>query len=75
MIHLADGGDKATFQWWLDEITNQSVDFDIVGISYSPYCHGTLAELSENMDNISERYNKKVPFIKRLATSAQVLTN
>lgn len=39
MLHLADGGDKSAFQWWLDEITNQSVDFDIVGISYYPYWH------------------------------------
>ena len=47
MLHLADGGVKSAFQWWLDEITKQSVDFDIVGISYYPYCHGTLAELSD----------------------------
>lgn len=64
MLHLADGGDKSAFQWWLDEITNQSVGFDIVGISYYPYWHGTLAELSENMDNISERYNKKVVVVE-----------
>ena len=64
MLHLADGGDKSAFQWWLDEITNQSVDFDIVGISYYPYWYGILAELSENMDNISERYNKKVVVVE-----------
>lgn len=64
MLHLADGGDKSVFQWWLDEITNQSVDFDIVGISYYPYWHGSLADLAENMDNISERYNKKVVVVE-----------
>lgn len=64
MLHLADGGNKTTFQWWLDEITNQSVDFDIVGISYYPYWHGNLSALSENMDNISERYNKKVVVVE-----------
>ena len=64
MLHLADGGDKSAFQWWLDEITKQSVDFDIVGISYYPYWYGILAELSENMDNISERYNKKVVVVE-----------
>lgn len=64
MLHLADGGNKATFQWWLDEITNQSVDFDIVGISYYPYWHGNLSALSENMDNISGRYNKKVVVVE-----------
>lgn len=42
----------------------KSSDFDIVGISYYPYWHGTLAELSENMDNISERYNKKVVVVE-----------
>jgi arabinogalactan endo-1,4-beta-galactosidase len=64
MLHLADGGNQSTFQWWLDEITNQSVDFDIVGISYYPYWHGSLADLSANMDNISERYNKKVVVVE-----------
>lgn len=64
MLHLADGGNKSVFQWWLDEITNQSVDFDIVGISYYPYWHGTLFDLAENMDNISNRYNKKVVVVE-----------
>lgn len=60
MLHLADGGDTSLFQWWFDEITARSVDFDIIGISYYPYWHGTMADLQNNMDTISTQYNKDV---------------
>lgn len=60
MLHLADGGNYETFKWWFDEITARSVDYDIIGVSYYPYWHGTLDQLETNINNISTRYNKEV---------------
>lgn len=60
MLHLADGGDVGAFTWWFDEITNRGVDFDLIGLSYYPYWHGTMNELQTNMNTISARYNKDV---------------
>lgn len=60
MLHLADGGDVSTFTWWFDEITARGVAFDLIGLSYYPYWHGTLNELQTNMNTISTRYGKKV---------------
>lgn len=60
MLHLADGGDVGAFTWWFDEVTNRGVDFDLIGLSYYPYWHGSMNELQTNMNTISARYNKEV---------------
>ena len=62
MIHLANGGDNALYRSFFDEmIYNQKVtDFDIIGLSYYPFWHGTFDQLQSNMNDISSRYNKDV---------------
>lgn len=60
MLHLAEGGKYETFKWWFDEITARDVEFDIIGVSYYPFWHGTFDELQNNMDTISKRYDKEV---------------
>lgn len=62
MIHLADGGDNALYRRVFDELINkqQVTDFDVIGLSYYPYWHGTLDKLKTNMNDISQRYNKDV---------------
>lgn len=35
-------------------------DFDIIGLSYYPFWHGTLDQLQANINDISQRYNKDV---------------
>jgi arabinogalactan endo-1,4-beta-galactosidase len=62
MIHLSNGGNNALYRSFFDNlIYKQGVtDFDVVGLSYYPYWHGTLEELKNNMNDISQRYNKYV---------------
>ncbi len=60
ILHLAEGGNNATFRWWFDAITARSVAFDIIGVSYYPYWHGSLTDLKANLTDISSRYNKPV---------------
>lgn len=62
MIHLPDGGDNAFYQSWFNQLIldNKVNDFDIIGLSYYPFWHGSLTQLSANMDDISKRYNKDV---------------
>jgi len=62
MIHLPDGGDNAVYRNFFDSlITKNGVnDFDIIGMSYYPFWHGTMQQLQENMNDVSKRYNKDV---------------
>ena len=60
MLHIAEGGDNDMARWWFDNITRREVPFDVIGISYYPFWHGTLAQLQYNLDDISARYDKDV---------------
>jgi len=59
-LHLDNGHDNSAYRWWFDEITKREVEFDVIGISWYPYWHGTLEQLKYNMNDISERYDKDV---------------
>ena len=60
MIHLANGGDNELYRRVFDQITAKKVDFDIIGLSFYPYWHGTFDDLQKNLNDISKRYNKDV---------------
>jgi arabinogalactan endo-1,4-beta-galactosidase len=60
MLHIAEGGDNELARWWFDNITRRDVPFDVIGISYYPYWHGSLGELQYNLNDITARYDKDV---------------
>ena len=60
MLHIAEGGDNEMARWWFDNITRRGVPFDVIGISFYPIWHGTLAMLQANLNDISARYDKDV---------------
>ncbi|MBI1278350.1 MAG: arabinogalactan endo-1,4-beta-galactosidase [Anaerolineaceae bacterium] len=60
VIHLANGGDNKLYRTVFDALTARQVDYDIIGLSYYSYWHGSLDDLKSNMNDISERYHKDV---------------
>jgi arabinogalactan endo-1,4-beta-galactosidase len=62
MVHLPDGGDNAFYQSFFNSLIEQHHvnDFDVIGLSYYPFWHGSLDQLQQNLDDISARYNKDV---------------
>ena len=60
MLHLANGGDNGLYRWWFDNITSRGVPFDVIGVSYYSYWHGSLADLQYNLNDITARYHKDV---------------
>lgn len=62
MIHLDNGGNNALYRTWFDQYLheNQGEDFDIIGLSYYPFWHGTLDDLANNMNDIAVRYGKEL---------------
>ncbi len=60
MLHIAEGGDNAQSRWWFDNALTQGVSFDIIGISYYPYWHGTLADLQNNLNDLAVRYKRDI---------------
>lgn len=59
MIHLDNGGNNELYRRWFDNyLKNGGEDFDVIGLSYYPFWHGTMDMLSENMNDIAKRYGK-----------------
>jgi arabinogalactan endo-1,4-beta-galactosidase len=64
MLHLAEGGNNKLFRWWLDAIIEQGVTFDLIGVSYYAYWHGTLVDLQHNLNDIALRYQKDIILVE-----------
>ena len=60
MLHLDNGGNNALYREWFDEFMKRGEDFQIIGLSYYPFWHGTLQQLEDNMRDISGRYGKEL---------------
>ena len=51
---------NALYREWFDEFMKRGEDFEIIGLSYYPFWHGTLQQLEDNMHDIAERYGKEL---------------
>jgi arabinogalactan endo-1,4-beta-galactosidase len=60
MLHIAEGGDNDMARWWFGNMTRREVPFDVIGISYYAFWHGSLAQLQYNLNDITARYDKDV---------------
>ena len=58
MIHLDNGGKNELYREWFDNFMERGEDFQIIGLSYYPFWHGTLDMLNDNMNDVAERYGK-----------------
>lgn len=64
MIHIDRGGDNAGSRWFFDNLLNHGVDFDIIGLSYYPWWHGTLSELESNLKDLAQHYDKEIVVVE-----------
>lgn len=60
MLHLDNGGNNEMYRDWFDHYMERGEDFDIIGLSYYPFWHGSLEELKNNMNDLAVRYGKEL---------------
>jgi arabinogalactan endo-1,4-beta-galactosidase len=60
MLHIDKGGLMGDTQWFFDHIAAAGVPFDIIGQSYYPMWHGSIAQLQANLNDSVSRYGKPV---------------
>ena len=59
VLHLDNGCNNQMYQEWFDNyFANDGEEFDIIGMSYFPYRHGSLADLQYNLNDLAKRYGK-----------------
>jgi arabinogalactan endo-1,4-beta-galactosidase len=67
MLHLAWGGQNAQSRSFLDKVLAKGVKFDIIGQSYYPRWHGTLADLKANLTDLAGRYKQDIMVVEYAA--------
>lgn len=60
MLHIDRGGDHEASRYFYDKMERLGIKFDIIGLSYYPWWHGTLQQLEENITGLSLRYKKEI---------------
>jgi arabinogalactan endo-1,4-beta-galactosidase len=64
MLHNAEGGNNSHFRWWYDSAVARGVQWDVTGLSYYSYWHGTFAALQTNLNDMAARYGKPVVVVE-----------
>ena len=59
MIHIASGGNWPKTKWFFDNLIARKVQFDIIGLSYYPWWHGTLDDLKANLRQTAQTYRDR----------------
>ncbi len=60
MLHIALGGQNDESEFFINQMLDRKVYFDVIGFSYYPKWHGTLDDLRDNLTAIVNRYHKDV---------------
>ena len=60
MIHLDNGGNNEMYVDWFEHYIPRGEDFDVIGLSYYPFWHGSLEALEFNMNDMAKRYGKDI---------------
>lgn len=64
MIHAANGGDVNASNKFYKNIIDRGVEFDIIGLSYYPWWHGTFVELEANILYLSRKFYKDFSIVE-----------
>jgi arabinogalactan endo-1,4-beta-galactosidase len=64
MIHVHCGGDHKKTQWFFDNLNRNGVPYDIIGVSFYPWWHGTMDNLTENLRETAKKYRKDIMVVE-----------
>lgn len=65
MIHLDQGGRyEWLHEWFEGAMAHGLSDFDLIGLSYYPFWHGTYLDLQHSLDCLRRDYNKPILIVE-----------
>lgn len=64
MIHAATGGDLVESDNFYKNMLQRGVDFDVIGLSYYPWWHGTFEDLEKNLEFLSNKYQQEISLVE-----------
>lgn len=64
MLHVDHGGDVPLTRGFFDQMKQHGVDYDVIGLSFYPWSHGTLLDLRDNLRATALRYAKPIILVE-----------
>jgi arabinogalactan endo-1,4-beta-galactosidase len=64
MVHYSGGANTGGTQWFFDHVVSAGVAFDLIGLSYYPFWHGTIGQLRTNLRDAAQRYGRGVMVVE-----------
>lgn len=60
LIHIDRGGDWAGTKFFFENLEKHNVSYDIIGLSYYPWWHGSMDALRETLNNAATYFDKDI---------------
>jgi len=60
MMHYDQGGNNQTSQAFYQNLISRGVPFDVIGLSYYPFFHGTISQMRANVDALATQFGKPI---------------
>jgi arabinogalactan endo-1,4-beta-galactosidase len=60
MLHIDEGGNPETTQWFFSHVLAAHVPFDVIGQSYYPWWQGSLSDLKATLAFMATTYKKPI---------------
>lgn len=64
MLHVDHGGDVSLTRGFFDQMNERGVEYDVIGLSFYPWSHGTLLDLRDNLHATALRFNKPIILVE-----------
>jgi arabinogalactan endo-1,4-beta-galactosidase len=64
MLHIANAGDQAFARQWFGEASSHGVSWDVTGLSYYSYWHGSLPAMMGTVQELTAKYGKPVVIVE-----------
>jgi arabinogalactan endo-1,4-beta-galactosidase len=64
MIHAATGGNIQESNTFYNKMKEYGVEYDIIGLSYYPWWHGTFDQLEANLDYLSKAFDQEISLVE-----------
>ena len=64
ILHTDHGGNLAAASWFFGHIEEENVPYDIIGLSYYSFWHGSLEDLKRTLDGLENQFNKPMLLVE-----------
>jgi arabinogalactan endo-1,4-beta-galactosidase len=64
VVHVSGGGNMDLCRWFFDHLRTARTDYDVIGVSFYPWWHGSITDLEDNLTLLATRYNKDVAVVE-----------